>query len=317
MHIVLLNILLIAFLFVFFYFLGKSAELIVINTRRLGRKIGLDMYFLGLIIGLFTTLPEFTVGINSIINNIEEVSFGNLFGGTIVVLGLVLGMNAVLNKKIKTNGHGNNFIFILLYLLVPILLGLDSQFGIIDGSILIIMYLFLMYRLYRTEKDETKVKQVTHVKKKIYMNLFWIITGVTGLIIFSTLIVRTTELVLSEVGISTFVVGTIIFALGTNLPEISISLKSLQNHTKELSYSSLLGSAAANPFIIGLMSFIQPLSFEIGTSYFIMATFSIILFVVLYFFYRSGNIFSRKEGIVLIWIYILFVSFEILSQVYH
>lgn len=313
----LINLLLVIFLFVFFYFLGKSANLIVKNTKQLGRKVGIDMYFLGLIIGLFTTLPELSIGVNSIINDIPELSFGNLFGGTIVLLGLVLGIDAILYKKIRTTGHGNNLIFIIFFLLTPIILGLDGLFGVIDGVILILLYLFIMYKMYKTEQDRPQLTKAVPSKKKIYMNIFWIITGITGLLVVSTLIVKTTELLLTEVGISSFVIGSIIFSVGTNLPEISICITSLKNHNKDLSYSSVLGSAAANPFIIGLLSFIQPLRFDVELSYLVMASFTILLLAALYYFYRTGNYFSRKEGYILIMIYSLFLIFELSSQAFR
>nr|MBP9759466.1 hypothetical protein [Candidatus Dojkabacteria bacterium] len=171
------NLLLVFFLFVFFYFLGKCADMIVVNTKQAGHKIGIDMYFLGLIIGLFTTFPEFAIGINSIINDLPELAFGNLFGGTIVLLGLVLGLDAIFYKKINTNGHGNNFIFIIVFLVTPIILGIDGLFGIIDGIILILLYLFIMYRMYKTEKQESPIAKVTYKKRKLYLNFFWILFG--------------------------------------------------------------------------------------------------------------------------------------------
>lgn len=311
------KIILVVFLLIFFYLLGQSADIVVNNLKKLGRKIGLNMYFLGLILGFFTSLPELTVGVNSVINKIEAVSFGNLFGGTLVVLGLIFGLNIALNRKIKTTGHGNNFLFVLLLLIMPIILGLDGLFGIIDGIILIGMYILLIYKMYKSEKGEVleESKPIKRNMKKIYMNIFWIFAGITGLVIFSTLIVNTTELLLAETRVSKFTLGLILFSLGTNLPEVTIVLRSFKNHHKDISYSNLLGSAAANPFIIGILSFIHPLSVTIGPSFMLMAFFTLTLLVSLYIFYRTGNKFTTKEGLVLIWIYTLFLFFEIFSQI--
>jgi cation:H+ antiporter len=310
------KLILVVFLLIFFYLLGKSANLIVINLKRLGNKLGLPMYFLGLILGLFTSLPEFIVGINSLLNGIENVAFGNLFGGTLVALALVLGINAVMNKSIKTNTHGGNFMVIMAYILLPILLSLDGMIGIVDGSILIVIYLLILYKLYSSSKNNEETQQKHHNKKKLYLGIFWIVFGITGVVVLSTLIVNTTELLLVETGISQFALGLILFAIGTNLPEITIAIKSMQNHNKELSYSNILGSAAANPFLIGVLSFMQPLRFQIEIPYMLMAFFTFMLVIILYFFYKSDNKFTRKEGIILIWIYILFVFSELLSQIY-
>lgn len=314
---ILTKIILVVFLLIFFYLLSKSANLIVVNLKRLGHKLGIPMYFLGLVLGLFTSLPESVIGINSVINGIEDVAFGNLFGGTLVVLAFILGINAIMNRSIKTGGHQKNFVLIMIFILLPIIFGLDGMLGIVDGSVLIACYILLMYRMYLTTKGEEVVEQRRHNKRKIYKGIFWIILGITGLVVLSSLIVNTTELLLNETGISQFTLGLVLFAIGTNLPEITIAFKALENKSKELSYSNILGSAAANPFLIGIISFLKPLNFHLDMSYILMAVFTMVLVIALYIFYKTDSKFTRNEGFVLVWIYLLFVCCEIISQTYH
>ena len=87
-----------------FLLLGTSANIVVDNIKKIGKKLRIPTFLLGLMLGILTSFPELSIAINTSIKGIQDVSVGNLFGGIFVVFCITLGLGLILNRKIKTDG---------------------------------------------------------------------------------------------------------------------------------------------------------------------------------------------------------------------
>ncbi len=301
-------------LIILFLVLSKSADLIVLNLKKIGKKLGIKIFFLGIMLGIITSLPEMAIGINSLIKDVSDISFGHLMGGNIVLLGLILSISIILNRKIETNESSKPFLFTLIYLFLPLIFGLSGKLNIISGLILIIGYFLLMNYLYKDNKKREWIKINIISTDKTSKNIFYIMLGLLGVMISSELIVRTTLFILEDYNISPFIVGLLFYSIGTNLPELTIALRSFKRKVEDLSFSNLIGATMAHILILGIFSFIKPINIAINTSYYYLTIFTLIFFIVLYIFYRSDRLLSRKEGYTLLVMYLLFVAGHILIQ---
>ena len=179
------NIIAIISLVILFLILSKSADLIVLNLKKIGKKLGVKIFFLGIMLGIITSLPELAIGVNSLIKDVPDISFGHLMGGNIVLLGLILSISIILNRKIKTNDSSKPFLFTLIYLFLPLIFGLSGQLNIFNGIILILGYVFLMYYLYSDNKKREWIKISVVSQDRTSKNIFYIMK--TEKIIASTI----------------------------------------------------------------------------------------------------------------------------------
>ncbi len=308
------NIIAIISLVILFLLLSKSADLIVLNLKKIGKKLGVKIFFLGIMLGIITSLPELAIGVNSLIKDVPDISFGHLMGGNIVLLGLILSISIILNRKIKTNDSSKPFLFTLIYLFLPLIFGLSGQLNILSGIILILGYVFLMYYLYTDNKKREWIKINIVSQDRTSKNLFYIMLGLLGVMLSSELIVRTTLFILEDFNISPFIVGLLFYSIGTNLPELTIALRSFKRKVEELSFSNLIGATMAHILILGVFSFVSPINIEVNSSYLFLTLFSLVFFILLYIFYRSDRLLSRKEGYALLFMYFLFVAGQIIIQ---
>ena len=122
-----------------FIALGWVADLAVKNIKYIGATLKIRLFAFGILLGLATTLPELSLGINSTINQAASLSVGNILGGIIVILGLVLGASLLLNRKITTDGRWATLIPTVLFIFSPVLFGIDGQYGLTDGIIMVIL----------------------------------------------------------------------------------------------------------------------------------------------------------------------------------
>jgi cation:H+ antiporter len=300
-------------LLMLFFVLGKAADLIVFNLRRVGEDLGLNLYFLGFVLGAFTSLPELAVGVNAVINNIPEVALGNLLGGVVVIFGLIFGASIVMHRRIETDPNEWLMPVIFAYFLLPVILGANGVIGKGEGALMIGIYLVLLALLMWKNRQTTNNRRLRSISRRdLSVSAFWVLVGVVLLIVLSNVIVDSTLFMLEELGMSLFVIGLIIYAIGTNLPEIIITFRTWTHNAKELSESNLVGSAMANVLIVGVLSFMKPITVQLDWSYTLLAATIAVLVIMLYFFWRSQARFVRKEGWFLISTYAVFLGLQIL-----
>jgi len=296
-----------------FYFLGKSADLAIYNLRIIAEKLGIGVFFLGLVMGFFTSFPEMAIGINAIIDDVQNISLGNLFGGIVVLFGLILGINIYLQRKIKSEQNMWQFGAILLFLFTPILLGINGSLGVIEGLIIIAAYFVLLFVIYYRQRHRIDIPRMSN-RKNLAKHVFLFLFGLVLVLLIANFTVHLTAELLSKLQMSQFVIGIVIFGIGTNFPEIIIAVRAWRNHINELSLSNLLGSGMANMLLVGVFSVMRPFHVAIDNSYYILVAGMALLLALVFIFYRSEKALKRNEGLVLIFVYFLFVAMQIIFE---
>lgn len=132
-----------------------------------------------------------------------------------------------------------------------------------------------------------------------------------ALMLFSSqMIIGASEKLAIAIGIPIFVVGLIILAVGTSLPELAFSLKSIKGGEPKMFFGNLLGSTIANStLIVGLTSVIHPIEITSFADYRNAIIAFVIIFLTFWAFIKTKH---RLEGLVLIIMYLIFVGVEFL-----
>lgn len=293
-------------LFFSFYLLGKSADLVVENIKRISQTLGFSLAVLGIILGFFTTLPELGVGINALIFNYGNLSLGNLLGGLPVIFCLVLGLSAVLNRKIITEGDFKKVLPGLFYIFLPFILLLNGRLGFLEGVLLVVFYFLATLFLYRNNHAAPGFRIAVTDKSKLIKEIKYIILGVLGVLILSDIIVRLMIGILKDYPLPPFLIGALVFSIGTNLPEIIIAVQSWKKHAAELSVNHLLGSSMANILLVGFFASLKPFIRAVDVNFLFLAFFVLFVLILFVVFYRTKKILSAAEGYILLFLYIIF-----------
>src|SRR3989344_5516375 len=294
-----------------FYLLGQAADVVINNVKKIGEQLGIKIFFLGVLLGFFTSLPELGIGFNALITNVSTVAVGNLLGGIVVLFSLSLGLSVVLNRKIRSREDPVTLGLIFIYFLLPIFLGFDGYIGVIDGLMLIGLYLLLLFYLYHNHRNHQGNVKVIVNQRRLAKNFFLAVVGLTAVILIVNLFIRFTHTLLDFWQVRPFVVGLLIFSVGTNLPEIIVTVKSWRRNIKDLSVSNLIGSGLANVFILGFLGAVKPISIVTGQPFYFLAFFIGLLFLALIYFYKTDKQLSFYEGVALLGIYLLFLTSQL------
>lgn len=295
-----------------FAVLGLTADLAVHNIRYIAEALKLKLFALGIVLGLFTTLPELAVGINANMEGAGALSVGNIMGGTIVLIGLILGTSLILNKKIDTTESLKMLFPASLVILSPFILGMNGNLSAFDGLVMVSLYAALIFYIYRLNKDKNLDSSVALIDKgKVGKSVVLALLGVIGVMIVSHYIVELTLELLANTALSQLFIGMIIFSIGTNLPEISITFSAWRKKSADLSLSHLLSSAFTNIFVLGTLAILGPISFETDLSYYVLVFFVTLMIILLFIFARTDKKLSRLEGLALLVVYLIFVAINL------
>ena len=263
------------------------------------------------VLGFFTSLTEISVALNSIVDETPQISAGNLLGGVIVLLLLVIPALGLFGKGIKLNHSfgSKGILFCIIFLIIPFVLLLDKSFSAIDGFIVLFLYFCLAFYLYSKDKNvESEIIENVQSQKKLQLFLT-IILGVTILIIASNFLVEEINSLATALNLSPFVISLLGLSIGTNLPEITLAIRSVLSGKTQIALGNYLGSAVFNVFILGILGILSG-NFVVQYPLYIPLTFSVLGFTAFYFFIKSSDFLSKKESAILILTYFVFVLLE-------
>jgi len=307
-----MSIFLILFLLLLlFILLGLSADWAVENIKIIATALRIRLFVFGILLGLITTLPELALGINAIINDISIISIGNILGGVIVMLCFILGGTLLFGREIETDGRLQFVLPASVVIFSPIILGLDGFYSTYDGLIMVLLYLGLIFYLYKINHSYKSLAKKNITEKKISKAFLLSILSIVGILFISHYIIKLTTELLNYFKISQLFIGLIVFSIGTNLPEITIVLASWRKKASDLSLSLLFSSAFTNILVLGILTTISPIVFNLNLHFWLLAIFLLFTLILFIIFYHSDKKLDKKEGLILFLVYLLFLIFNL------
>ena len=289
-----------------FVLLIKGADVFVDGASNVAYNLKIPTIIVGLTIVAFgTSAPEAAVSITSafagtnIFNILAVVGISALLG--------TLTVDKILIKR--------DFPFLVIstigLLVIAVLFG---QLSRLCGIIFLIIIIAYVYRLVQeARKDKEAMSEEIEVKLSMPKSFIYIILGIAGIIIGSDLVVDGASFIASAFGLSDALIGLTIVAIGTSLPELVTSVTALKKGDNGIVIGNVLGSSIFNIlFILGVSSAIMPLPIapEMVTDIALMTVITIIGAIFAY----SQNEVDKKEGAILVALFILYMAFVIIRN---
>lgn len=309
-------------LIIAFYILVRSGGVLVSSLTFISRFFGISEYTASFVLmAMATSLPEFFVGISSAISGKPSISFGNIIGANIINVTLAIALVAIFARSIKITSKDtkhDSFLAVLLSL-APLPLIIDGVLSRWDGILLIVMFFSHLVHLIKTGKQSVDVFNSLSPQEKtlkIFFNNFGqFILGSVILLISSSVVVWSVNGLAEIFKLSLFIVGLVIVAIGTTLPEITFGIRSVVRGKDSMAFGNVFGSTATNSaLILGTVSLISPIhinNFKIVSFSLLMMTVSLIVFALMV---RYKKEITYKNGLALLFFYILFLGLEFLLK---
>lgn len=258
---ILLQILLLA---VGFVLLIKGADWFVDGSSGIATKFGIPQLIIGLtIVAMGTSAPEAAVSIAAAIGGNAEITIGNIVGSNILNILIILGISSIITTlAVAPSTIKYETPFMIIITLVLLALGYDGTVGLVDGIILLVLFIaYLAYLFVMAKKDggsdEEPAKQMTVPKA-----LLGIVVGLAMIILGSNITVDAASAIATAVGLSERFIGLTIVALGTSLPELFTSVSAARKGNADIAIGNIVGSNIFNIlFVVGISGLIIPVQF--------------------------------------------------------
>ncbi len=304
----------------------KSADWFLGAAEKVGVTLRLPPFILGVIlVGFGTSLPELATSLAAVVDNVDTVTIANVAGSNIANIFIILGLTTIALGTIRFDKD-------LIDLDLPLLVGATALFCllIVDGGLstldgIILLAGFIGYIIYSLgyKEDETHHKGLINLiaalskgsktkieKRQNLVGPFTILVLISSVALLgfgSKVAVDSMLEIVTQVNVGVGVLSFFALAIGTSLPELVVSIKSLRQGKGDLVIGNVIGSCMFNIFLIGgVASVIKPQAVDSAILGWIVAGLALSVLLLL-----AGSISKRIhiwEGFIYILIYLTIAS---------
>jgi len=305
-----------------FLLLALAGKWLIDALSRIGICLKLKEFVLAFfVVGIGATIPNLIIGVVSAFNGIPELSFGDVVGSNIFDISIVVGLAALISRGgLSSNSRTvqGSSIFMVVIALLPLFLILDGNLSRTDGILLLAGFAIYILWLFSKKDRFTKVYENCQQKfsrREIVKDVFTILTGLILLIIGGQGVVHSATFLYETFHLPLGLIGIFVVAIGTCLPETFFSLQAARKGHDWMILGNQMGNVAiTSTFILGIVSLITPIKIVDFSPFIIARIFLIIAVLSFLFLIKTGQKITRKEGLVLIGIYVAFLIAEILTK---
>lgn len=299
-------------------FFGGDA--LVKGAARLANAIGVSPLVVGLtVVAIGTSVPELLVSLDAASKGFSGVALGNVIGSNVANIALILGVTAIiLPLTIEWSLLRREIPYMIVVSILTYLLALDGSLGRTDGIILFAGFIFFMVASIvianrqraqmAAEMTEFEIEEGILPKQGIQpgIEIVRLLLGLVGLALGAQWTVDGAVGIARGFGISDFIIGVTIVAVGTSLPELTASVMGAVRKENDIAVGNVVGSNISNLLaILGLTAILQPIPVPeavLGRDFLIMIGFALALLPFLF-----HNVMGRRVGLLYLIGYMVFV----------
>ncbi|MEX0849584.1 MAG: hypothetical protein WD055_05115 [Candidatus Dependentiae bacterium] len=306
--------------------LWLSGELAVRYSLQLAYLSGISTLIIGFFfISISTGLPEFFVLFNATWLKTPALAVGDIMGSNFFDLAMGLGIPAFFIRPIliEKNELARTIYLLISTVLLILFIFAHQQLTFWHGLTLILMYFTINLFFFKLRGQNNMHKDnMAHIEKTLENE--WIVTGIVGtciklilavcVVLFAAHLTVTYAIELTRLlGLPIAHFGATFIALGTSLPELTLSLTAIKN--KE--YALILGNAFGSIWnqgglMLGILTLLNPPSINLLPIWHLLP-FALLAFTIVAFAVIQKRCIGRITASLLIATYFSFILYEIIG----
>lgn len=287
--------------------LTLGGEALIRGSLAAARRLDISPLLSGLVIvGFGTSAPELVVSINAAVDGQPDIAIGNVVGSNIGNILLILGVCALITPlSVKPLALTRDAVTVVAASGLFLVLAGGHALGRADGVIFLVglgAYLAWAYwseRFHAAPSGElhrAEAEEVSTVPLTVPWTVIVVVSGLLLLIGGSQVLLMGAIGIAAHLRVPEAVIGLTLVAVGTSLPELSISVIAAIRHHADVAVGNILGSNIFNLLgILGVSALLQPLPVHARILQFdqwVMLGTSLLLLLFLY----TGRRLGRMEG---------------------
>lgn len=289
-----------------------GSKWMVDGAKMIAIIMGISPFVIGLTVLAFgSSAPEAFTSIVS--RDAPQLIIGNVVGSNIVNLGVAIGLAAVLSPLICSFKETRLELgFMVLSALIVFLMALTGTIGPVFGLMLVASILVFVFIVYRLKCDTDEARDANRNKETVDWPLWkCVLLTVVGLAVLyfgSEFFVDGAKVAASMLGVSDLLIGLVVVAVGTSLPEICICLMAAYRGETDMAVSNIVGSNIFNCFfVLGIGSCLATVPILDSVLMFHLPVMMLMTLIMCVFLYKFNKV-GRYSGMVLFAIYVAYIA---------
>lgn len=300
----------------------RFSDIFVSAASSLSIHLKVPKMLIALTVAAFgTCAPELAISFNSISGGNPDMTLANVIGSCVVNILLIVGIAAIVRPiKVKERTIKKELPLLVIITSAFFVLLTDSLFkkgssntlSRADGIMLLcwfILFMFYIIGLVRKNKNEETLIPEYSLKKSVIL----IILTLIGIIVSSDIVVDNAVMLAEVLGISQKIISMTVIVIGTSLPELTMTINAARKDEFDMAVGNIIGTNIFNICIVlGLPIAIYG---GVSSSSFNVVDTSVVLLSALmfYIFGRSNKELSRREGLLMVLVFILYYTYVFIS----
>lgn len=233
-----------------------SADRFTDGAAAIARNLGISPLIVGLtIVAMGSSAPEIIVSYTAAMAGTPDLAIGNAIGSNIANVGMVLGIAAIVTPlHVKSETLKREIPVLFAVMLLAFFLMFDLSISPLDGIILLTCLIgYISWLTYtairaRNKKDLMLEEILEELPDRMpnWKAILWVVVGLLLLQFSSKLLVTGAKEIAEWFGVSAFLIGVTVVAIGTSLPELAASITSVLKGEHELAIGNVIGSNIFN-----------------------------------------------------------------------
>ena len=300
----------------------RFSDIFVSAASSLSLSLKVPKMLIALTIAAFgTCAPELAISFNSIKSGASDMTLANVIGSCIVNILLIVGLSAITRPiKVKERTIKKELPLLVIITTAFFILVTDSLFkksavnslSRADAIMLLIWFILFMFYIIgivrKNKNNEYDIPEYSIVK-----SIILIIFSLLAITLSSNIVVDNAVLLASQIGISQKIISMTIIVIGTSLPELTMTINAARKDEFDMAVGNIIGTNIFNICIVlGLPIAIYG---GVSSSSFNVVDTSVVLLSALmfYLFGRSNKELSRREGLLMVLVFILYYTYVFIS----
>ena len=272
------------------------------------------------LLGFGTSLPEIVISINASIKGTPMIAYGNVLGSNIANIGLIMGLGLAVSSApliLLAKETRHQFLLLGISVLAFMLFVYDFVLTPMEAWISLALFITCLVIILKSRVNfdaQEKIKDIQPIRLILLLGGGLAAVGYGG-----ELTVNNAQDLAIALGVPVQVVGLVLVAVGTSLPELVVTIRLSMKGQPKMIVANIVGSNIFNLLLVlPIVYLVTPLQLEQEELYrdggfMILLT---LLLLVLGFSWRNQREVPAKGGIVLLFIYSFYIcllAYQILA----
>jgi len=295
-----------------------GADIIINQSEKIALRFGISEYIIGAtLIAFGTSLPEMAASVSASLHGKAELAVSNIIGSNIINITLVVGVVLLMSKKVKPHRDffAKDSSWALFPVLIFVIISLDNEITRLSGiALLFLMFGYILFLLNHSEHtaDIGLDENFEEIKKdfNIVKTSLLLIAGFVTVVYAADFTISSASNIAREFHVSEWIIGVILVAFGTSLPELIVSIIAARQNKADMAIGNVIGSNMANISVaLGSAAIANPIKLDFSQYSFDIAT--LVAATLMLVFITANKMYSKPAGISLFILLTIFIQHTI------